>query len=49
MMVALYHAFGTSRILEGLTVCGGLVESQMGIGRPSPANAARDAAGSAVS
>jgi hypothetical protein len=31
-MGALYHAFGTSRILEGLTPLRGLVEPREGIG-----------------
>jgi hypothetical protein len=31
-MAALYHALGTSRILEGLMVRRGLVEGRMGIG-----------------
>src|SRR5664279_5207608 len=31
-MAALYHALGTSRILEGLMTCRGLVEPREGIG-----------------
>jgi hypothetical protein len=31
-MAALYHALGTSRILEGLVACRSLVEPRRGIG-----------------